>query len=929
LDVKVCDLPRDSHIVFAIHEDPLFEGGGGGGGDATSGGNCGRPLFWTSCSLFTSNATLRTGTLLLPLRKGAWPGSATTIGASNDDLSGSNEGVIEIDLGSVGIPPGTVAIDCDLTRNAWAHWKSLTQTYLSSLQASIGSNTAASRSATNFFRSVSSAYVESLVSLTGGVGNSGGGAPFVDELFLGKNARGMNGRSSSPLPPTASLSSLLTTTTSQSAAAASNALFNAGAIGSDSRGLEPLRVPSLQSATPNINAQLQQQQQQQMRNQSLSSSASALNNAVSSSRISKGVDSLSQSDLTLVRLLKGNIYACDAFWPQRLSQSLRTLLWHYRKSLVLQSQSSSSSMNNASSSVYSKNAFFTLGMQACLPIVLKSCPSLYSTSATDSNNSIAYADAPSSFLYGNSDASLPGKAATHAAQLLIRQASLQYNGGKLHPFVCLQLLDSSFTDPTIRSLAIESFVSHFLPLTSSLHSSIPHLSPFNYLFPISLISVCESTLNSVTSRALLTMAVEEPLTIGRQLGWSYLSLFTATGLRSRASRLVRAITDVTDEYFTAEFALQNFALTQIATACRRATLSASRGTRTAVLRKALEGIVLPPVVRLPLRAHEQIIPSIFYKSLNNGSLQTMFTSLIKKEVDDHLNARNGKVMTTTTTSETINTIISTSPKSLIEEDHYDGSIKRNSIDVDSDTDIEDDDEDDDNDNDNEENDINLDDEINRVTSTSSSNPLFTAASVEKTTTSESVLKFAQQIDDSVSLSLSTLGVFSDAAAFRLSSIDFRNPLRAYKALTIAADEATVDFRRNVGLLKPGAKSVRELDPRLPLSGFGIRSSTTSYAMDTTTGSIKPSLTYGAIILSAAKQAAIDEIEFLDADTRRKMENILREERQANADVEKLLDTYRTSIGEGGEASQVGASVMPITSSLPPHQHLPSSSSSSL
>jgi hypothetical protein len=922
LDVRVCDLPRDSHIVFAVHEDPLFEGGGGGGGDAAGGGNCGRPLFWTSCPLFTRNSTLRTGSVLLPLRSGAWPGGAATVGFSDDDLSGSNEGVIEIDLGSVGIPPGTIAIDCDLSRNAWGHWRSVTQTLLSTTFG--GNNNAASRSANNFFRGVSSAYVEALASMTGGVGGGGGGAPFADELYLGKNARGgLNGRSSSPLPPSA-------------AAAAAQSIGAAnGAVGGDTRGLEPLRVPSLQSATPNINAQAQAQQQQmqlqqQLRTQSSLSSSSAL----TTTRVSKGVELLTQSDLTIVRLLKGGVYAGDSFWPQRLSQPLRNILWQYRKSLVLSREGwgGSTSSSYTSSTPHPRNASLLLSMQACLPIVLKSCPSLYSTSATDAN-SAAYADAPSSFLYGNNDASIPGKAATHAAQLLLRQASLQFGGGKLQPFVCLQLLDSGFSDPTVRSLAAEAFAANFSPVnsTSSSSQSSP-LAPFNYLFPVALASACEGSLNSVTTRTLYAMAVEEPLTIGRQLGWSYLSLMTSTGLRSRSSRLIRALTDVTDEYVTAELALQNYALSQIATACRRSTLSAARGARTAVLRRALSGIVLPPVVRLPLRALEQVIPSVFYKALNNGSLQSGFIALVKKQVDDHMIARSGgRVAAQAAASETAPSVNAASSSSPVFEDKT--SSKRNSMDVDSDTDIDDDDDDEDeNDTDNEFENENLDglddNEFGRSAFASSSKASAVPSEpVEILTPSEAALKLAQQVDDAVSLSLSTLGVFSDAAALKLNNADFRNPSRAYKALAIAADEATVDFRRNVGLLKPGARSVKELDPRLPLSGFGIRAATTSFAMDNATGSIKPSLTYGASFLSAARHAAEDEIEYLDADAQRRMDAAIRDERQAHADVETIIDTYRSSLSTGASSSSsatsTAASSLPTSTSFP-SQHLPAS-----
>ena len=492
--------------------------------------------------------------------------------------------------------------------------------------------------------------------------------------------------------------------------------------------------------------------------------------------------------------------------------------------------------------------------------------------------------------------------------------------------MCLQLLDAGFSDPSVRSLAAEAFAANFSPAAASSQSS--PLSPFNYLFPIALVSACEGSLNSVTTRTLYAMAVEEPLTIGRQLGWSYLSLLTSTGLRSRSSRLIRALTDVTDEYVTAELALQNYATSQIATACRRATLSAARGARTAVLRRALSGVVLPPVVRLPLRALEQVLPSVYYKALNNGSLQSGFIALVKKQVDDHMIARSGggggRAAAVQAASIESTTAVSASSPSIDDR----GANKRNSMDVDSDTDIDDDDDDEDveeDDIDKVERNFDNGNDIGRSSFSTSlgSSTKVTSEPVEILTPSEAALKLAQQVDDAVSLSLSTLGVFSDAAALKLNNADFRNPSRAFKALAIAADEATVDFRRNVGLLKPGARSVKELDPRLPLSGFGIRSATSSFAMDTATGSIKPSLTYGASFLSAARHAAEDEIEYLDADAQRKMDAAIRDERQANADVESILETYRSSLSSGASAS-VSSTVAATSSSSFPSQHLPAS-----
>lgn len=840
IEVRVCDLPKDSRIIFAVHEED-------------SEGEAGRPLFWSSCPLFTSTTgTLRTGRTLLPLHAGPWPGSVP--GSGDDDTSG-RYGVLEIDIGSVGIAPGTIVIDCELARGGrW--WRGLVAA--AGLSIDSGTNESNFDYGVNSGMHVGPGSVLLSPSKPSSISNnryeeSMGTGPYGEpnELIIDTS-----------IP---SLSNFSTTSRfrenntynedSTSLTLRDIKKYEGGNEGVDARSMAP-SLPTLQSGRPVFPFPPASNKASSLsKKDPFQTTVTAAYNMANSKPISPGVDTLSMREVQLLRNLKEGKFAADVWYPLRLSSSLRRMLWIYRKPL-LQSN----------------------GLQI-LPLILRSAPFLHHVP-------VISAGTGSTAINPYSHYDLPGSMSLDPSIALRISHSLVRSAGKLPLSVTLQLLDATFTDSTLRNIAFDHLLAGlYRDITPS-----PSLQPFgtasvmySMIPTLAILSITEPNMNSSSIRSLLCAAVEAPLSIGRQLVWMWRSLLVATPFRSRATRLIRSYLDIADEYATGEVSLQSYALSQIATACRRGTLPYNKGNRTQAVRTYLNSLVLPHTIRLPLKPHDPIIPSLYYRAMTNGTLDRALQRLLDEALGNTNQNNNNKSGTKESTKITKLVVSPTEERtghSNVNRDgtatgtqdrgkpRTSGTIKLSPVQSTTSNERstsphpvpnDDDDNDDDDivsDSDDEENNHRTTDNNNNNNPDDDEDDEDGESELAGNGTRRRGIGLIQDIEDAMALSLVLLGVYSDAPAFGLTPDIAANPIATLKTLRAAALNATASAAKVAGI-SIGSTNDSEIDPRLPLAGSSIRATVSNPSIDMG-GCIAPSLPFTASVAAAVATAKLAE-----------------------------------------------------------------------
>lgn len=740
VEARVCDLPRDSTIVFAVHEeDP--DGGSG------------RPLFWASAPLFTSAQTLTTGRQLLQLHLGSWPGSVA--GAVAD--AGGSAGLLEVDIGSVGIPAASIAVDCDLARGP--HWfRGLAAA--ANLQLDVGDGAGAEAAA------------GSLMSpMQPGKHVSAFANDAIEDLVLDPQSTSavlLNGRIvPAPVMPSPLLSQVVGSSTT----------------GIDARNSAPLLAPALQSGKPMY----------------LGSFAPPLPRGAASSAsvrsVSPGVERLTADELAIVRGLKAGNATADCWYPHLLSPALRFVLWTYRRQLL------------------------SSGGLAVLPLLLKAAPFLHHMPPTHAVQSLATASEH------------PVLSHRSALSLLMAITDLPVP-------VALQLADAAFGDATIRAAASHALVSSLWhPRTTGVMNS-PSVTT------AAIACLMDAPLDSALTRSLMRAAVEAPLTVGRQLLWAWRSTLGATGMRSRCIRLIRALLDVSDEYTTSEAALQSHALTQIATACSRSLVAQSKSANTLLLQSSIAGVssTLPFAFRLPLQPHERIIPSVYFRSLADGSLHSALQGLLNQATSrTRSNPAIGSteqpvVVSANRDGTAAGSDVRGRPRTSMLSGAAAPAPRAPSPHPNDDSDEDDDD---------------------RSSDGGSVNHRAGGDAADRnddddessSTTSPDAVSIIQEIEDGMALAMVSLGAYSDAPAFGLALEAASNPAECLQALVAAAQKA------NAAYAASAARSATSLetDPRLPIGGPSIRATASNPIVDAT-GKVLPCLPYPAAVLQAVTLA---------------------------------------------------------------------------
>jgi hypothetical protein len=509
LPARACDLARGTSLVVALHE--AGERGAG------------RALAWGTLPLFnTASGTLCLGRVTLTLTRGAWPGGP---GAG---VGGA--GVLELDLGAVGVGRSTTVVDTDLARAG--AWRSL------ALAAGVAMEEGGGRGEEGPQELVLDPRVDPR-------------AAAAAAAAAGRSSEGLGQRI-----PVSPFYAAAGAAASALGAAAGEAGMGGGG-GMDPRSSAPSALPALQAggggegrpapAQPGLTP------------------ASLLPLL----RVSPGVAELSEGEAAVLRaLLTPNASGApppdgwSAPSPHTLSPPLRHVLWTYRTPLLAAAGPSA------------------------LPLLLRAAPFACST--------------PPPYEGGAGSGWTASRGWRAATALLSRP---------LPAPIALQLMDGGVGIPALRAAAAASLL---------LRVPLPTLLP---LIPgLALAALAEGGFDTPLLRLLLSACVEAPRTFGRQLLWAWRAAAASPALRPHALLLLRAVLDALPAVSTAEEALAGVALAGVAAACRRGTLGQPGGGRTRPLRALLGALPLPHTLRLPLRAHEPVIPSAYYRALGDGSL---------------------------------------------------------------------------------------------------------------------------------------------------------------------------------------------------------------------------------------------------------------------------------------------------------------------